>query len=163
MRFYKQTTYTLVSKPLAAHLFCYSLKGIESKLLILYESLTMVISEQIQIYWCFYKEPTPVSDLANNMRFRCNVLISVNCVSINTDPYKNYYATFKREYWHASVHWLYNLKFINCSTKKLLQGLGTCYLLVTAMALRMLTMQSPSKLITSTPYVNCISRVSVTK
>ena len=84
----------------------------------------MVISEQIQIYWCFHKKPTPVSDLANNMRFRCNVLISVNCVSINTDPYKNYYATFKREYWHASVHWLYNLKFINCSTKKLLQGLG---------------------------------------
>ena len=76
----------------------------------------------------------------NNMRFGSNVLILVNCVLIKIDPYENYYPTFKREYWHASVHWLYNLKFIYCSSEKLLQGLGMCYLLVSySMGLGMLT------------------------
>ena len=71
------------------------------------ENYTSSIERVSQVFSgrCFYKEPTPVSDLANNMRFRYNVLISVNCVLIKTDTYKNYYATFKREYWHASVHW----------------------------------------------------------
>ena len=71
----------------------------------------------------------PVSDLANNMRFRCNVLISVNCVLIKTDAYKNYYATFKREYWHVSVDWfLLRLKVYQLLNKEtVLQGLRTCY------------------------------------
>ena len=99
------------------------------------------------------------------MRFRCNVLITVNCVLIKTDPYKNYYATFKRECWHASVQCplALQLKVYQLLNKETVTR-SRDVLFVSELQYGATNVdQSPSELLTSTPYVNCMSRMSATK